>query len=63
MAELFGVSLQTAISHSVLGKDGIELPTVFRQCIDYLEENGINILIMISCFCVPVLNVHMPFAM
>ena len=37
---VFGVNLQTAVYRSELGADGIELPTVFRQCIDYLEENG-----------------------
>ena len=37
---VFGVSLQTAVYRSQLGTDGIELPTVFRECIDYLEENG-----------------------
>ena len=37
---VFGVSLQTAVYRSQLGTDGVELPTVFRECIDYLEENG-----------------------
>lgn len=37
---VFGVSLDVAIQRSLLGIDGIELPTVFRLCIDYLEENG-----------------------
>ena len=37
---MFGVTLQTAVYRSELGNDGVELPTVFRQCIDYLEENG-----------------------
>ena len=37
---VFGVSLQTAVYRSQLGADGLKLPTVFRECIDYLEENG-----------------------
>ena len=37
---VFGVTLELAIQRSLLGTDGIELPTVFRLCIDYLEENG-----------------------
>ena len=34
---IFGVTLETAIQRSLLGTDGIELPTVFRECISYLE--------------------------
>ena len=37
---VFGVSLELAIQRSLVGTDGIELPTVFRLCVDYLEENG-----------------------
>ena len=37
---VFGVNLQTAVYRSQLGTDDIELPTVFRECIDLLEENG-----------------------
>ena len=37
---VFGVNLQTAVYRSLLGADDIQLPTVFRECIDYLEENG-----------------------
>ena len=37
---VFGVVLETAIQHSTLGEDGIELPTVFRECIDHLETTG-----------------------
>ena len=37
---VFGVTLDVAIQRSLLATDGIELPTVFRLCIDYLEENG-----------------------
>jgi hypothetical protein len=37
---VFGVTLELAIQRSLIGTDGIELPTVFRLCIDYLEENG-----------------------
>jgi RalA-binding protein 1 len=40
--KMFGVSLQTAVYRSQLGSDGIELPTIFRQCIDYLEENSLE---------------------
>lgn len=37
---VFGVVLETAIQHSTLGEDGIELPTVFRECIDHLETTA-----------------------
>ena len=37
---VFGVSLETAIQRSQLGTDNIELPTVFRECIDDLENRG-----------------------
>lgn len=37
---VFGAPLEVAIQRSVLGTDQLELPTVFRQCIDFLEENG-----------------------
>ena len=37
---VFGAPLEVAIQRSTLGTDQLELPTVFRQCIDYLEENG-----------------------
>ena len=37
---MFGVSLLTAVQRSKLAGDGIELPTVFRECIDVLEEQG-----------------------
>jgi len=33
------VPLELAIQRSLLGTDGIELPTVFRECIFYLEEH------------------------
>ena len=36
---MFGVPLEVAVQRSIV-VDGIELPTVFRQCIDFLEENG-----------------------
>ena len=45
---MFGVSLQTAVYRSQLGGDGIKLPTVFRECIDYLEENGKNIAVKLN---------------
>ena len=37
---VFGVSVEVAVQRSIL-VDGIELPTVFRQCIDFLEERGV----------------------
>ena len=37
---VFGVSLETAVQRSQLGTDGVELPTVFREFIDFLEEHG-----------------------
>ncbi len=39
-APVFGVSLETAVGRSQVAGDGIQLPTVFRECIDYLEQNG-----------------------
>ena len=36
---MFGVKLEIAVSRSKIA-DGIELPTVFRECIYYLEEKG-----------------------
>eukprot|EP00731_Ephydatia_muelleri_P029195 Em0020g839a len=36
------VPLETAIERSRLGSDGIELPTVFRQCIDFIEDNALE---------------------
>jgi hypothetical protein len=39
---VFGATLEVAVQRSPLGTDHIELPTVFRQCIDFLEEHGIN---------------------
>lgn len=36
---IFGVSLQQAVEHSRC-HDGVELPLVVRDCIDYLEEHG-----------------------
>ncbi|KAL5473299.1 hypothetical protein EMCRGX_G027768 [Ephydatia muelleri] len=39
---VFGVPLETAIERSRLGSDGIELPTVFRQCIDFIEDNALE---------------------
>ena len=33
---------------SQLGGDGIKLPTVFRECIDYLEENGKNLAVKLN---------------
>lgn len=39
---VFGVNLLTAVQRSRIAADGIELPTVFRECIDFLEENGMH---------------------
>ena len=61
---VFGVPLDLAIQRSLLGTDFIEIPTVFRVCIDFLEENGENqsitnnvylyILILVRSVCVDV---------
>ena len=48
---VFGVTLELAIQRSLIGTDGIELPTVFRLCIDYLEENGKSQYTMYKCNC------------
>ena len=48
---VFGVTLELAIQRSLIGTDGIELPTVFRLCIDYLEENGKSQYTMYECNC------------
>jgi hypothetical protein len=36
---LFGIPLATAIEHSPC-HDGVLLPVVVRECIDYIEEFG-----------------------
>ena len=36
---VFGVALVTALEHS-RSHDGIQLPAIFRECIDYIEEHG-----------------------
>jgi len=38
---VFGVKLEIAVSRSKIA-EGIELPTVFRECIYYLEEKGLS---------------------
>eukprot|EP00794_Sanderia_malayensis_P012280 gene12280-13545_t len=38
---VFGVPLEVAIARSRMS-DGIELPCVFRECIQYLEEKGLD---------------------
>lgn len=43
---VFGVPVDVAVQRSVLA-DGIELPTVFRQCIDFLEERGVGVVVYI----------------
>ena len=35
-----------AVQRSTLGTDQLELPTVFRQCIDFLEEHGTQNIIL-----------------
>lgn len=39
---VFGVPLETAIERSKLGSDNIELPIVFRQCIDFIEDKALD---------------------
>ncbi|XP_029171449.1 ralA-binding protein 1 [Nylanderia fulva] len=39
---VFGVSLHLAVERSCC-HDGIELPLVVRDCIDYVEEHGMNV--------------------
>ncbi|KAL6262876.1 hypothetical protein P5V15_005665 [Pogonomyrmex californicus] len=39
---IFGVSLHLAIERSCC-HDGVELPLVVRDCIDYVEEHGMNV--------------------
>ncbi|XP_076300923.1 ral interacting protein [Lasioglossum baleicum] len=39
---IFGVSLHLAVERSRC-HDGIELPLVVRDCIDFVEENGMNV--------------------
>ena len=37
---VFGATLEVAVQRSTIATDQLELPTVFRQCIDFLEEHG-----------------------
>lgn len=39
---VFGVSLHLAVERSCC-HDGVELPLVVRDCIDYVEEHGMNV--------------------
>ncbi|XP_072759775.1 ralA-binding protein 1 [Anoplolepis gracilipes] len=39
---IFGVSLHLAVERSCC-HDGVELPLVVRDCIDYVEEHGMNV--------------------
>ncbi|KAG8231145.1 hypothetical protein J437_LFUL011214 [Ladona fulva] len=41
-APVFGVSLSTAVERSGC-HDGVQLPLVVRDCIDYLEEHGLKV--------------------
>ena len=43
---VFGATLDVAVQRSTLGTDQLELPTVFRQCIDFLEEHGTQNIIL-----------------
>lgn len=36
---VFGIPLATAVERSK-SQDGIQLPIIVRECIDYIEENG-----------------------
>ncbi|XP_072020252.1 LOW QUALITY PROTEIN: uncharacterized protein [Amphiura filiformis] len=38
---VFGIPLAEAVEHSKM-YDGVELPRVFRECLDYVEEHGLN---------------------
>ena len=38
---VFGVSLAVAVERSKC-HDGIELPVIFRECIDHIEEHGLS---------------------
>ena len=42
---IFGVKLEVAVARSKIA-DGLEMPTIFRQCVHYLEENG-RVLVLI----------------
>jgi len=56
---VFGVSLAVAIDRSPC-HDGIQLPIVVRECIDYVEEFGINQQYYFDrfiLFCQPLLEV------
>lgn len=39
---IFGVNLHLAVERSCC-HDGVELPLVVRDCIDYVEEHGMNV--------------------
>lgn len=39
---VFGVSLHLTVERSCC-HDGVELPLVVRDCIDYVEEHGMNV--------------------
>ena len=39
---MFGVPLALAVERSRC-HDGIKLPVVVRECIDYIEENGLKV--------------------
>lgn len=38
---IFGVSLDTAVERSRC-HDGIDIPLPVRDCVDYIEDNGLN---------------------
>ena len=39
---MFGVPLELAVARSKC-HDGIKLPVLVRECIDFIEENGIKV--------------------
>ena len=43
---IFGVALTVAVARNKC-HDGIQLPAVFRDCIDYIEESGMLSLVVV----------------
>jgi RalA-binding protein 1 len=39
---IFGVPLEVAVERSKC-HDGVKLPVVVRECIQFIEENGLNV--------------------
>ena len=40
---VFGIPLSVAVERNKC-HDGIQLPALFRECVDYIEEHGKNLL-------------------